>query len=124
MTGPTRRSVIRGSMALATAGMLPRPHIANAAAVTATAWFAQGFIPSEDVALTKLVDDYEKASGNKIDLSILPFQPLREKEVAAITSGVVPDVMEDADFSFTPLQAWSDRLHDITDVVETQKSNT
>ena len=53
------------------------------------------------MALRKLVADYEKASGNTIDLSIVPFVALRPKEVAAITSGVVPDLMEDQDFSFT-----------------------
>ena len=98
------------------------PHIANAAATTATAWFAQGFVQSEDVALRKLVADYEKASGNTIDLSIVPFVALRQKQVAAIASGVVPELMEDADFSFTPLNAWDDKLLDVSDIIETQKS--
>jgi len=93
--------VLRGSASLVAAGALARPYIANAAATTATAWFGQGFVQSEDVALRKLVADYEKASGNTIDLSIVPFVALRPKEVAAITSGVVPDLMEDQDFSFT-----------------------
>jgi multiple sugar transport system substrate-binding protein len=117
----SRRSVLRGSAGLVAAGALARPHLANAAATTATAWFAQGFIPSEDTALRKLVEDYEKASGNTIDLSIVPFVALRQKEVAAVTSGVVPELMEDADFSFTPLNAWDDKLLDVTDIIETQK---
>ena len=103
----SRRSVLRGSASLVAAGALARPHIANAAATTATAWFAQGFVQSEDVALRKLVADYEKASGNTIDLSIVPFVALRQKQVAAIASGAVPELMEDADFSFTPLNAWA-----------------
>lgn len=118
----SRRSVLRGSAGLVATGALARPYLANAAATTATAWFTQGFIPSEDVALRKLVADYEKASGNKIDLSIVPFVALRQKEVAAITSGEVPELMEDADFSFTPLNAWDDKLLDVTDIIETQKS--
>ena len=122
MTQLTRRSLLGGSAGLIAATALASPHIANAAAVTATAWFAQGFIPSEDTALRKLVSDYEKTSGNTIDLSIVPFAPLRQKEVSAVTSGVVPDVMEDADFSFTPLNAWANRLIDVSDVVDTQKS--
>ncbi len=36
---PTRRSLLRGSVALATAVALARPSIANAAATTATAWW-------------------------------------------------------------------------------------
>lgn len=122
MTQLTRRSLIARSTAFAGIGMLAAPRIANAAATTAAVWFAQGFIPSEDVALRQLVADFEKESGNKIELSIVPFVALRQKEVAAVTSGVVPDVMEDADFSFAPLQAWADRLLDVSDIIEPQKS--
>jgi multiple sugar transport system substrate-binding protein len=118
----SRRSLLRASLGLAAAGALARPHVANAAATTATAWWTQGFIPDEDAAFRQLVADYEKASGNTINYSIVPFAPLRQKEVSAITSGVVPDVMEDADLEFTPLNAWADKLVDVSDVVETQKS--
>ena len=118
MTNLTRRSVLRGSLGLVAAGGLSRPHIANAASTTAEAWFAQGFAKEEDAALLKLVADYEKATGNKIDLSIIPFAPLRQKEVSAIQSGVVPDVMAAADLEFAPLNAWDDKLLDISDIVE------
>ena len=121
MTQQTRRALLRNSVGLVAATALARPYVANAAAVTATVWFAQGFIPSEDSALHKLCDDYAQQSGNKIDLSIIPFVALRQKEIAAVTSGDVPDVMEDADFSFTPLNAWQDKLVDISDIIDTQK---
>src|ERR1700730_10899138 len=88
----TRRSVIRGSVGLAAAGALARPYIANAAAKTAEVWWIQGFVPEEDKAIKQIVTDYEKASGNTIDLSIMPFAPQRQKIVAAVTSGVVPDL--------------------------------
>ena len=71
----------------------------------------------------KLVADYEKATGNKIDLSIIPFAPLRQKEVSAIQSGVVPDVMAAADLEFAPLNAWDDKLLDISDIVEPLKAD-
>src|SRR5690242_6745842 len=118
----TRRSLLRTSMGLAASGVIGKPFIANAAATTITVWFGQGFVPEEDVALKKLVENYEKASGNKVDLSIVPFAPLRQKEVSAITSGAVPDVMEAQDLQFIPLQAWQSNLLDVSDVVETQKS--
>jgi multiple sugar transport system substrate-binding protein len=118
----SRRSLLRASVGLVAAGTLARPHIANAAATTATMWINQGFIPEEDAAFRKLVADYEKASGNKIDYSIVPFAPLRQKEVSAVTSGVVPDIMEIADNEFAPLQSWAGRLLDVSDVIETQKS--
>jgi multiple sugar transport system substrate-binding protein len=38
-----------------------------------------------------------------------------------VTSGEVPDVMDDADLYFTPLTAWQDKLLDLTDIIDTQK---
>jgi len=122
MTVLTRRSVLRGSLGLAAAGALARPHVVNAAATTAEVWWTQGFAQEEDVAFKKLVADYQKASGNKIEDSIIPFAPLRQKAIAAITSGVVPDLMEYADFAFLPLNAWADKLVDVSDIVEPVKS--
>jgi multiple sugar transport system substrate-binding protein len=122
MTILTRRSVLRSSFGLAAASALVRPHIANAVATTAEVWWNQGFVPEEDAAFRRAVADYEKASGNKIDQSIIPFAPLRQKEVSAIQSGVVPDVMEIADNQFAPLNAWDDKLLDVSDIVETQKA--
>jgi len=83
----SRRSVLRNSLALAAAGTLVRHYIANAAATTAEVWWPQGFVPEEDVATKKVVADYEKASGNTVDLIITPFAPQRTKIVAAVQSG-------------------------------------
>jgi multiple sugar transport system substrate-binding protein len=118
----SRRSVLCSSLAAAAAGTLARPYIANAAATTAEVWWAQGFVPEEDVAIKKVVADYEKASGNKIELNIVPFAPLRQKIVAAMTSGVVPDMFPNQPGEIIALHAWDDKLVDVTDVVETQKS--
>jgi multiple sugar transport system substrate-binding protein len=114
----SRRSVLRASLGLAAAGTLARPSIANAAAKTATVWWVQGFAPQEDDAFRKLVADYEKASGNKIDYTIVPFAPLRQKFISAITSGVVPDMSEVAFGPYLPQQSWADRLEDVSDVIE------
>ena len=118
----SRRSVIRGSVGVAAAGALARPYIANAQAKTAAIWVGQGFVPAEDAALKKTVADYEKASGNKIDYSIMPFMALNQKSISAMTSGDVPDlIFSDAPTVILPVNAWNDRLVDMTDVVETQK---
>jgi multiple sugar transport system substrate-binding protein len=122
MSRLTRRSVLRGSLGLVAAGSLARPHVANAAATTAEVWWTQGFAQEEDVAYRNMIAEYEKASGNKIDYSIIPFAPLRQKMISAVTSGVVPDVMEYADFSFLPLNAWDDKLVDVSDIVEPHKA--
>jgi multiple sugar transport system substrate-binding protein len=114
--------VLRGSVGLAAAGAIARPYIANAAATTATVWWVQGFAQEEDTAFKQMVADYQKASGNQIDYSIVPFAAQRQKEIAAITSGVVPDVINLGDYFFGVLSAWKDQLVDLADVIETQKS--
>src|SRR5256714_2133567 len=117
----SRRSVLRSSLGLAAAGTLARPYVAKAAATTAEVWWVQGFVPEEDVSFKKVVADYEKASGNKIDYSIIPFAPGRQKIVAAMTSGVVPDMFTNNPLEISSLYAWDDRLVDVSDVVATQR---
>jgi multiple sugar transport system substrate-binding protein len=117
----TRRSVLCGSLGLAAAGVLARPYIANAAATTAEVWWPQGFAPEEDVSIKKIVADFEKASGNTIDLSIMPFAPQRQKIVSAISSGVVPDVIINNPAEIVALYAWDNKLVDVSDVVATQR---
>ncbi|HEV7996185.1 MAG TPA: ABC transporter substrate-binding protein [Stellaceae bacterium] len=123
-TNPTRRTLLRSSLAVAAAGTLARPYIANAAASTATVWWTQGFIPEEDAGFRKMVADYQKASGNTIDYSLVPFAPLMQKIVSAITSGDVPDLISHdvADQQIIPQNAWDDKIVDVSDVVETQKA--
>jgi multiple sugar transport system substrate-binding protein len=117
----TRRSLLRTSMGFAAAGTLARPHIANAAAKTADLWWAQGFVPEEDISIKKIVADYEKASGNKIELSIMPFAPQRQKIISAVTSGVVPDMFPSNPTEAIALFAWDDKLVDVSDIVATQR---
>jgi multiple sugar transport system substrate-binding protein len=118
----TRRSVLRGSAGLLTVSSLSRPYIANAQAKTATFWHPQGFVPQEDEALHEFVTEYQKLSGNTVDLSIIPFAPLRQKIISAITSGVVPDLISATPPEVVPLQAWDDKLVDVTDLVEPLKA--
>src|SRR5437763_8628111 len=117
----TRRSALHSSAALA-AATLVRPYIANAAATTAAVWWVQGFAQEEDISFKKIVADYEKASGNTIDHSIMPYAPLRQKIVSAVTSGVVPDLFQNTPPEIIALYACQDKLIDVTDVVDTQKS--
>src|SRR5438034_11213442 len=113
----SRRSVLRGSLAVAAARTFAAPYIARAAATTATVWFPQGFVQDEDVALRKAVTDYEKASGNKIELSITPFAPERQKIIAALTSGVVPDMMANNPNEILQIYGWQDTWVDVSDEI-------
>jgi multiple sugar transport system substrate-binding protein len=122
MISPTRRSLLRSSLAVAAAGSLTRPYIANAAATTATAWLVQGFAQEEDVSIKKIIADYEKASGNTIDYSIVPYAPHRQKVISAMTSGEVPDLFTANPAEVASLFAWQGKLTDVSDIVETQKA--
>ncbi|HVH78005.1 MAG TPA: extracellular solute-binding protein, partial [Stellaceae bacterium] len=118
----TRRSVLRNGAAIASLSTFGFPHIANAAAKTAVVWWTQGFAEEEDVSTKKVIADYEKASGNTIELSIIPFAPERQKIISAITSGEVPDIVSANQAEIIALYAWQDKLLDVSDVVETQKA--
>jgi multiple sugar transport system substrate-binding protein len=119
-----RRGVIFGSLGLAAGAGLARPHIARAASKTLTVWWNQGFYEAEDAAFHSLIAAWEKASGNKVALTLLPGQALNEKIVSALTTGHVPDLMyaDNAPAQIIPQSAWDGKLVDVTDVVETQKS--
>jgi multiple sugar transport system substrate-binding protein len=121
MTNLTRRSVLRRSLGLAAAGALARPYLANAQAKTATVWWIQGFAQEEDVSFKKIVADYEKASGNTLDYSIIPYAPMRQKIVSAVTSGAVPDLFQSSPTEAIALFAWDNKLVDVSDVIETQR---
>src|SRR5262249_12818516 len=124
MSRLSRRSMLRGSVGLAAAGGFAAPYIANAQAKTATVLGVQGLVKEEDEAFKNMVAAYEKASGNKIDYSLIPFGPAMQKIVAGLTSGDTPDIMfhDIADQAVVPQNAWNDKLLDLTDVVETQKA--
>ena len=117
----SRRSLLRGSFTLATAGALMKPYIVNGGATTATVWWSQGFAQEEDISFKKIVADYEKASGNTIDYSIMPYGPFRQKIVSAITSGSVPDLFPNNPAEIIALYAWDDKLIDVSDIVDTQR---
>ena len=122
MAGITRRSLINRSVGFVAAGALARPYIANAQAKTATVWWTQGFVQDEDIAIKKMFAEYEKVSGNKIEYTIIPFAPMRQKIVSAVTSGLVPDLFQNNPAEIVALYAWEDKLIDVSDIVETQRS--
>src|SRR5215469_15140510 len=123
MASLRRRTVIRSALAAVTTAGLGRPFIANAAASTAIVWRDQGFVPEEDEAFRTTIADFEKASGNKIDLSIMPFMALNQKVISALTSGEVPDlIFHIAPSTILPQNAWNNKLVDVSDIVESHKS--
>ncbi len=124
MNQVSRRSVLGASLGAVAAGALARPYIANAAATTAHVWWTQGFIPEEDAAFRQMVAEYEKASGNKISASILPFAALEQKMVSALQTETTPDLISfDGNQMTLVLGAYNDKLVDVSDVVATQSAH-
>jgi multiple sugar transport system substrate-binding protein len=122
MPGMSRRKVLGTSLGVAAGGVLARPYVARAAAKTAEVWWTQGFIPEEDESFRKMVADYERASGNTIDYSILPFVALEQKMVSALQTNNTPDVISfDGIETTLVLNAWNDKLVDVSDIVATQE---
>jgi multiple sugar transport system substrate-binding protein len=117
-----RRDLLKGSLGLVTAAALSKPALAKGQ--TVTVWWNQGFYPEEDQAFRNLIAAWEKASGNTINLSLITGQALNEKIVSALTSGDVPDLMysDNGPAQIVPQNAWHGKLLDLTDIVETQKS--
>jgi multiple sugar transport system substrate-binding protein len=119
MRSVNRRSLIAGSVGFA----LASPHVARSAGTTAVVWAGQGFVQEEDAAFRKTVAEYEKQSGNHIDLSIMPFTALNQKAIAALHSGEVPDlIFHGAPETILPQNALEDRILDVTDIVEPYRS--
>jgi multiple sugar transport system substrate-binding protein len=121
MGGIVRRDILTGSIGLLAASALARPAIAKGQ--TITVWWNQGYYPAEDQAFRNLNSAWEKASGNTISLTLLPAQALNEKVISALTSGEVPDLIyaDNAPAQIIPQNAWTDKLLDLTDVVDTQR---
>ena len=122
MTEPDAAFGARSSLGLAAAGrpgiglisQTPRPRPSRCG-------LPRALFPRKTSAFRAMAADYEKASGNKVDHSLIPYAALRQKAISAITSGAVPDMIEVADFALAPIQSWDDKLLDVNDVVEPEK---
>ena len=121
MTILTRRSMLRSSLALTAAGASGAPLYRQRGGHDRGRVVGSGFRPGRGRFVQKIVADYEKASGNTIDYSIMPYAPMRQKIVSAVTSGVVPDLFQNTPAEIIALYAWQDKLVDVSDVVETQR---
>jgi multiple sugar transport system substrate-binding protein len=118
MTKLSRRGIIGGLGAAAALGPTR-----GKAAGTISVWWTQGFYQAEDQALKDLVAQYEKESGSKVDLQIIPGPDLITKMVAGMQMGDVPDAVQSVTGGafFQPQSVWKDQILEISDVVATQE---
>src|ERR1700742_1317498 len=122
MTRFTRRQALVGVGAAATAAMA-RSKSAKAAGEI-TVWWTQGFYEQENKAIVDMMAAWEKRTGIKVNLSIINGPDVITKLIAGMQVGDVPDLVHTVtgDRFLVPRAAWNDQLEDVSDVLETQKS--
>ena len=102
---------------------LARPYIANAAAQDRYRLAGAGLRPRGGRRLPQDGRGLREGQRQQDRLSIMPFTALNQKAISALTSGEVPDlIFHDAPATILPQNAWDDKLVDVSDVVEAQKS--
>lgn len=87
---------------------------------TITFWANKGFYKAEDDALAAVIDKFQKATGVKVELSLLSIEDCITKSVGAVEAGTPPDAAYclTYDFRTTGKWAWESKIDDLTDVVE------
>ena len=86
-------------------------------------WWEKGYNPQEDEALKKLVGDWEKKTGNKIELFLSSSEELFQKALRASKVGNLPDLILSCkgERSLSIRLAWEGKLADVSDVIESVK---
>jgi multiple sugar transport system substrate-binding protein len=118
----SRRQTLGGIGAVAAAG-LARPRSAKAAGEV-TVWWTQGFYEQENKAVVDAMAAWEKRTGTKVNLSIINGPDVITKLIAGMQVGDVPDLVHSVtgDRFLVPRAAWNDQLEDLSDVLDSQKS--
>ena len=119
----SRRRALVGVGAAVAVGTGLLPHRARAAGELAV-WWTQGFYKAENDAVIAWMADWEKRNNTKVNLTIMNGPDVITKLIAAMQVGDVPDVVHTVtgDRFLVPRAAWNDQLEDVSDVVDSQKT--
>ena len=120
MRDVSRRHILASTAALTAV----RPRRARAG-TTISVWWNQGFYQAEDQAVKDSIAEWEKQSGNKVDLLFLPVGDVTTKIVSGMTTGDVPDLIysDTGQNLVIPQASWNDKLVDMSDVIESRKTD-
>ena len=110
----SRRHAIVG-LGAAAAAAATRSRSAKAAEPV-TVWWTQGFYEAENKAVVDNLAAWEKATGTKVNLTIMNGPDLITKLIAGMQVGDVPDLVHSVtgDRFLVPRAAWDDQLVDMT----------
>lgn len=83
-------------------------------------YWNQGFYPEEDQALEQVIQDWERQSNIKVELSWYSSDDILNQTTVALDSGPPPDIVfaHRSDYTLQPQWAWEGKLADLTDVIE------
>lgn len=83
-------------------------------------WWSQGFLPEENEIITQLVSQWEKETGLKAELTLIPSNALIEETRKALAVGKQPDVLfsPDGDTNLFPQLAWNNQLANVSSILQ------
>lgn len=86
-------------------------------------WWEQGFLPEENEQMIQIVRNWEKESGQRVNLKLLPVD-LIDQELTRLVrepgNSKLPDIVYSVgvDPSLGPKLAWRDQLMDLSEVIQ------
>ncbi len=83
-------------------------------------WWYQGFLPEENTLIAQLVEGWQKESGLKASLRLVPTNLLDSEVTKALETGSQPDLLYSttADTNLFPKLAWKNELADVSDIIQ------
>jgi multiple sugar transport system substrate-binding protein len=88
-------------------------------------WWEQGFNLEEDEAMRTVVNNWQKQTGNQVQLSFFTNDELTAKTERAVVAGHPPDIMmnQKAENILYPRLAWQGKLESVADLIEPVKTS-
>ncbi|MDB9512950.1 ABC transporter substrate-binding protein [Kamptonema animale CS-326] len=86
-------------------------------------WWSQGFLPEENEVVARLIDRWEKESGKKAELRLIPLNSIDAETQKSLRDGNPPDVLYSAtaETNLIPSLAWQNQLADVSDLIKPLK---
>ncbi|MDX2254525.1 MAG: ABC transporter substrate-binding protein [Pseudanabaenaceae cyanobacterium bins.39] len=88
-------------------------------------WWPQGFLAEENTLIAQIVEGWQKESGLKASITLIPANLLDSEVVKAVEAGTPPDLLYSttADTNLFPRLAWKNQLADLSDVINPIKDS-
>jgi len=87
-------------------------------------WWSQGFLPEENEVVARLINQWEKESGKKAELRLIPLSSIDAETQKSLNDGNPPDVLYSAtaETNLIPSLAWKNQLADVSDLIKPIKN--